>query len=257
MDSRDLVLATLGSNFVQVHEYTLRGLQGDATTAIVLSKLIAFYEYNAKTGRLNNGWFPFNAVYIEQTLGINEYHQRKSLDVLCSKGLIEVDFQGFPKRRFININFYNLQLLLEGNSLNGKPKTKSTPDKTAFYAELNTAMATPVSDAVKCMGNIPADLFMFMYAWSKTYTILVGEGEWNWTPKQYGILKNYWKPCYTDKRYDYSKLWDFIAIMRSEHKLTKEDFTLQKWIDVNRSLADKSHVHQKTVQQFLNAEGAY
>lgn len=249
MNSREVVLATLGDRFIQVHEYLLRALKGDGTTAIILSKLVSFYEHNERKGTLEDGWCPFNAQYIETTLGINEYHQRKSIELLAEKGLIKTEFKGYPKRRFVLLNFHGIADFLSSGTVR-VVDSKPNPDKTSFYKALNEGMANPFPKALGVSGNIDRSLFSGMYVFSKVFFYLTGE-LFEWTPRLFGVFKNYWRGCYLEKDYDFSRFKDF----EKEAEKKPEDPTIQDWINFDRMQSDKHHTETQSIEEYLDNKG--
>lgn len=247
MDSKDVVLATLADNYIQVHEYLLRALQGDGTTAIILSKAVSFYKYNEARGSVVDGKVPFNTQYIEETLGINEYKQRTALEKLEKMKLLTIDYQGYPKRRFIILNFFQISSLLSQGKNKKKTQDKS-PDKTSFYKALNDGMVAPYHKAIEVSGNIDRNMFAGMYALSKVCFRATGD-VFEWSSITFGKFKAYWKACYSEKEYDFSKFIDFEKKLKQQtpHKVSVLD-----WVSFDRSTPDKHYSEHMNIEEYCS-----
>lgn len=104
------------SNYITVNKIIIRLLGIDE--AIILGELASEYEYWSKREELQDGYFYSTIENIEENTTLTEYKQRKALNSLKERGLIDIKIKGIPAKRFIKINEEQVLELLSINSSN-------------------------------------------------------------------------------------------------------------------------------------------
>lgn len=82
-------------------------------SAVLLGELASEYHYYERQGMLQDGRFFTSVANVEERTGLNEYKQRQCLKELQEKGIVTVNIQKHPNRRWIELN---------GNALNRELK---------------------------------------------------------------------------------------------------------------------------------------
>ena len=88
-------------NFISVNKELIKllGLE----EAIILGELASEYEFWNRRGELQDGFFYSTIENIEKNTTLSVHKQRKALNNLKEKGLIEIKVKGIPARRYIKI----------------------------------------------------------------------------------------------------------------------------------------------------------
>ena len=88
-------------NFISVNKELIKllGLE----EAIILGELASEYEFWNKRGELQDGFFYSTIENIEKNTTLSVHKQRKALNNLKEKGLIEIKVKGIPAKRYIKI----------------------------------------------------------------------------------------------------------------------------------------------------------
>lgn len=207
MDSKSFVINFLTQDtFIQVNEKLLKVLKGDCTAAVMLSKLISFYRVGAYRKTLEDDWFLVNREYLENTLGLNEYNQRRAISYLETVNLLSVKYKGYPKQRFVKLDFDRIYKVIDDEV---SIPVKARKDKATFYTDLNKSMAMPYIEAAGYRGNINTNLYNFMYAWSNYYSMRKKE-KFVWTSEEFGKWNYYWIRKYNRKPFDYASLLEYM-----------------------------------------------
>jgi hypothetical protein len=214
------------SSFVVVNEKMIKMLKGDCVSAVLLSRLISLYSYFKSTHTLeDDGWFFQKVKDIEDKLGINDYHQRKSFTMMETMGFIKMNLIGSPPVRYFFINFKAIEKAL---AIEAKPPKPPKKQKTQgdFYTALNTNESYDKIDNVR--GNIPRPMAEFMYAFKRG----VGYSFEGWSPKTYGMLSQYMDKVYfkSERRFSYSRLVNWINSNGSK--------TVAKFIEYDKNSFD-------------------
>ncbi len=72
--------------------------------AILYSELLSRWNYFKERGQLTEDGFFFNTVKdLEEGTALSEYQQRRALNSLKEKGLIEMEVRGMPAKRYFRI----------------------------------------------------------------------------------------------------------------------------------------------------------
>jgi len=72
--------------------------------AILYSELLSRWNYFKERGQLTEDGFFFNTVKdLEEWTALSEYQQRRALNSLKEKGLIEIEVRGIPAKRYFRI----------------------------------------------------------------------------------------------------------------------------------------------------------
>ncbi len=212
MNSESFISSFLNQDrFVIVNELLIKALDGDCTTAVVLSRLISLHRYYSDNNQLLDGYFFQTVKEIEGKLGINDYHQRKSISKLEEKEILKSKLIGSPPIRYFKLDFNRLEkLIMKEIPLNSKPKKKLT-EKTVFYSKLNDNEDWFKIDSVR--GNINRDLAEFMFAFKKATSYKFP----GWNPENYGILSRYFNKVYIkpNRPFDYRKLGSWLQTSQS------------------------------------------
>ena len=97
------VLQLLASrNYIVVNKDLIRiiGLE----ESVILGELASEYNYYLDRQELEDGYFYSTIENIENNTGLNEYKQRKAMNSLKLKKIIEVKIKGIPAKRYIKLN---------------------------------------------------------------------------------------------------------------------------------------------------------
>ena len=88
-------------NFISVNKELIKllGLE----EAIILGELASEYEFWNRRGELDQGFFYSTIENIEKNTTLSVHKQRKALNNLKEKGLIEIKVKGIPAKRYIKI----------------------------------------------------------------------------------------------------------------------------------------------------------
>lgn len=73
--------------------------------AVILGELCSEQDYFEENNLLTqDGYFYVTVAKLEDNTTLKEDVQRRTLKHLCTKGIIDVQYKGLPKQRFIKIN---------------------------------------------------------------------------------------------------------------------------------------------------------
>jgi len=251
--NEDMFIAYLtNSRFTQVHDSFMKMFKGNGTDAFLLSNTISFYNMlkETKPEKLTDGFFYRTVNDIEEKFAINAYHQRESFRRMSEIGVITILYNGPHALRRIKINFDKLyELFSLDNVVLVMPKEKKSlrsasiekrEQQYEFYKDINNSIKVDLLENFleHHRGNIKKDLAEFMYAFVWKYNYF------DWNPKQFGIIRNYWNQVYSNKKFDYGSLDEFIGpIDRSN--------VLYEFLHFNNTRSEKSPSMKMTIEQFL------
>jgi hypothetical protein len=229
----------------------IKFLNGDASSAIMLGKLINLHKYLSDCKKLeeDNSFF-LTLTYITNTLGYSPHVQRRALSILEQKELVECKLIGFPQRRKVKLLIENI---IKINDISVSKQKKKYKDKKQYYEDLNnslygTNMTPELLNTINT--NIKLPMLEFMYAWSITYESHSRE-KFNWTPVNFGKLRQYFVPAYVlRKPFDYRRLRDYT------NKVERgTDMSILGFIDWDRCEVEESPQHLWEVKDYYNIEG--
>lgn len=90
------------SNFITVNKDLIKAL--GLEEAILLGELASEYDYWSTRNEIENGYFYSTIENIEEKTTLTAYKQRKCLENLKNKGVIDIQIKGMPAKRYIKIN---------------------------------------------------------------------------------------------------------------------------------------------------------
>lgn len=90
------------SNFITVNKDLIKAL--GLEEAILLGELASEYDYWSTRNEIENGYFYSTIENIEEKTTLTAYKQRKCLENLKNKGIIDIQIKGMPAKRYIKIN---------------------------------------------------------------------------------------------------------------------------------------------------------
>lgn len=90
------------SNFITVNKDLIKEL--GLEEAILLGELASEYDYWNNKNEIEDGYFYSTIENIEEKTTLTAYKQRKCLENLKSKGIIDIQIRGIPAKRYIKIN---------------------------------------------------------------------------------------------------------------------------------------------------------
>lgn len=90
------------SNFITVNKDLIKVL--GLEEAILLGELASEYNYWNTRNEIENGYFYSTIENIEEKTTLTAYKQRKCLENLKNKGIIDIQIKGMPAKRYIKIN---------------------------------------------------------------------------------------------------------------------------------------------------------
>jgi len=135
------------NNYLIVNKDLIRFFK-DANRAVFFSFLINNYEYYAKSGYLEDGYFYITAEAIKGELFLSYHQQKKYLEEFEDLGLVQTALRGWPAKKFMKFNIPALELLkkdIDSYKLKQaemkefmEPKRKKSKD---FFQELEEAIA--------------------------------------------------------------------------------------------------------------------
>lgn len=97
------ILQLLGTrNYIVVNKELIKIIGLEET--IILGELASEYNYYLEKEELEDGCFYSTIENIENNTGLNEYKQRKAINNLKDKKIIEVKIKGIPAKRYIKLN---------------------------------------------------------------------------------------------------------------------------------------------------------
>lgn len=106
--------------------------------SIIIGELASEYNYYKKNNTLEeNDYFYSTIENVEKNTGINEYKQRKALNNLKSKKIIDIKIKGIPAKRYIKINESKISEILNIKSQNNL-RTSSLNFKELVPEKLKT-----------------------------------------------------------------------------------------------------------------------
>lgn len=241
MNSESFVSGFLNQDsFVLVNESVIRALDGDCTTSILLARLISLHRYYADREQLIDGYFFQTVKNIQDKLGINDYHQRKSFAKLEELGLLSTKVIGSPPIRYFKLDFDKIQkIVLKETQIYQKPSKKV--DKSQFYTNINSNISWFRIDDVR--GNIPRQTAELMFALSTS----LGHRFAGWNPENYGILSRYYEKVYLKAKrpFDYRRLTDFLC--------SNEPATVKSFIKFDQVQPEDGNAPQ-SVEEFLKEQ---
>jgi hypothetical protein len=110
-------------NLAYVRHFFEMNIKNSHTIAIILTwieKIDKIYResnlfvyFQDEDGDKSSGWFPLSIEDIGIALILSEDVQTAAIKVLKEKGLIEVNYKGLPRKRFIRLNLDRLEPLKE------------------------------------------------------------------------------------------------------------------------------------------------
>lgn len=90
------------SNFITVNKDLIKEL--GLEEAILLGELASEYDYWNNKNEIEDGYFYSTIENIEEKTTLTAYKQRKCLENLKNKGIIDIQISGIPAKRYIKIN---------------------------------------------------------------------------------------------------------------------------------------------------------
>ena len=114
------------NGFIVVNKAIVKILGLDCS--VLLGELISEYNYYEKIGQLTDKtWFYSTTPNIEEQTGLFRKTIEKGLNKLKNEGLIDIRIIGMPRKRYIEINFKNIEKLI-----NNSIKDSSSRDKYPY-----------------------------------------------------------------------------------------------------------------------------
>lgn len=90
------------SNFITVNKDLIKEL--GLEEAIMLGELASEYDYWNNKNEIEDGYFYSTIENIEEKTTLTAYKQRRCLENLKNKGIIDIQIRGIPAKRYIKIN---------------------------------------------------------------------------------------------------------------------------------------------------------
>ena len=238
MNSENYVTSLLDqSSFVVVNEKLIKILKGDCTTAVLLSRLISLHKFYKDTGHADE-FFYQKVKDIEDKLGINDYFQRKSFDILKELGFINMKLEGSPPLRKFSINFITIHRVIANEFLSDKPK-KPSMKASEFYKQINEN--NDPTKVLSVSGNISHKLSIFLFVF-KTALNNVFSG---WNPENYGRISTYLNRVYFKPKrpFSYHRLRNWM--------MSQEPKTVANFIKFDQHQIDGLDEEFVTAEQYL------
>ncbi len=117
-------------NFIVVNKEMIKFL--GLEEAVLFGELCSEYDYWEKQGEITDGFFYSTIENIEENTALSEHKQRKAIENLKSKNIIETKKMGMPAKRYIKINeeqifdFFNLKCFKNSVTSCSKIKEQDT-----------------------------------------------------------------------------------------------------------------------------------
>ena len=145
----DILKLMASNNFIIVNRDLIKefGTNG----AILLGELASEYNYYNDNNRLcDDGMFFSTVENVENNTGLSRYQQKKAIDELKKKGVIDVELRGMPAKRYIRIN---TNKLFSSSSLEtSKQDSKKLTNKNVRNS-LTSSQETNEQDSKKLTNN--------------------------------------------------------------------------------------------------------
>lgn len=120
------ILSLIASqNFIAVNKTLIRELGLEC--AVLLGELSSESEFFSDYKQ--DGFFYATVERIKDNTGLSDYQQRKSIEKLCSRGILESRLMGCPAKRYFRISCENLQDQFLNNSRTSSQKTSELDAK--------------------------------------------------------------------------------------------------------------------------------
>lgn len=108
----DIISLLARDNYIILNKDLMRLL--GINEAILLGELASEYRYFSSNGKLSeDGSFFCTIENMEKSTGLSRYQQKKALDTLREKGVVDVYVRGLPAKRYIRINEGGLMSLFQ------------------------------------------------------------------------------------------------------------------------------------------------
>lgn len=238
MSVQELVLNTLSSEaFVSVNRQLLKYFEGDPSPALLLSELLSMFRYHRQRGDFDEltQSFPASSKYLQRSLSLSTFKQRRLFGILEERGLIATFMQGMPASRRVILHFEFIAIVME------QRPTQAQMDSKDFYAELSKSAESGDKERIKtATGNMSralSDAVLCLSLHPEVTDLL-------WTPRNAGLLRTMVQ--YYTKRdavgFDYRRLEKLItgAVAVGDKSLTG---VLQKMLKMYKG------VHETPVNQ--------
>lgn len=102
-------------NYIIVNKELIKVVGLEET--ILLGELAGEYDYYESQDKLEDGFFFSTVEMVEENTGLTDYQQRKAINSLKEKGLIEAKVKGLPPKRYIKINEEAILKLFKNKNL--------------------------------------------------------------------------------------------------------------------------------------------
>lgn len=210
-DNRSLVMGTLATDaFTVVNKRMLRYFEGDGTLAILACELISIYKYMLARNSVDElDSFPLPITFLQKTMNLSEFKQKRVLNDLQAKGIVTVTRVGMPASRRVALNFDAIARILD-EEVEKENKQKEKSNK--FYEELNAVsnkdnLIPP--EFFKKLNNIrdPLATSMCMITW---YVHSLHGKSIEWTPNTLGTVKTIVKYYSKNEAFDFGRIKDLL-----------------------------------------------
>lgn len=99
------------SNYIAVNRTLIQ--KYGLVEAVLLGEIASEARYWLQRGELEDGWFYSTVENIESATGLNDYRQRGALKRLQEIGLVEIDYRGLPRKRYLRLDAERLLQAME------------------------------------------------------------------------------------------------------------------------------------------------
>lgn len=130
----ETILKLISSNCYGIYNKEIAKKLG-LETAIILGELASEYDYYKKKNELDEeGWFYSTTENIEENTTLNYYYQKKAIDDLINKGILEQKLKGIPAKRYFRFNLENVKKIFEDNNSNDLNSSFKMSEKLDTYS---------------------------------------------------------------------------------------------------------------------------
>ena len=105
-------------NYISVNRTLIKavGLIG----AVLIGEILSEARYYASEGLLADGWFYSTVENITDRCGLSKHQQGEALKDLLELGLIEVEYRGIPRKRYVRVDAIRTIDLINQQRVSGK-----------------------------------------------------------------------------------------------------------------------------------------
>lgn len=230
-------------NYIVVNRSLIKELGLKET--IILGELASEYNYYKKNNALDEkGYFYSTIENIEESTSLSSYEQKKCLDNLTKRNIVDVVLKGIPAKRHIKINFYQLVNLFANNLETSFQKIKKL-DSEFLRTNNNNINNNKNNNKYYKYGT-----YGRIKLTKEEYERLVNEFGENFITKQINLLDEY-----IESNNNKNKYTNFNLVLRKsirENWFTKKEEKLPNWFGNEYEAKELTEEEKREMEDILN-----